>query len=861
MAMSIGSLVGYIRLDDSDAHRAINRTHGDLRGLQRDADGRLRDMRGRFASESGLIGRLLGNGIGGGGNRATMSLSGLLKVGGKLGGLLAPLGKYVGLLGAGGPAAAGLAGALVNIAPAAGVAATGVLAVVAANAALKIGLSGVSDAVKEAFTGDDPAKLAEALKKLSPNAREFVLALKGMKPQFDALKTGVQDRLFKGLAQTLKSTAASVLPVLRTNLVSAAGALNNMATGGLMAARYLASNGTLGKALGSATAGLNNLSGIPAIVVNALGQLGAAAGPSFERLTSAAGRAAAGIGDKLSAAFESGALQDAIENAIDLIGELVDVGVNVGKIIGDVFSAAQTSGGNFISTLKTITGAIADAFADPAVQDALGAIFSTVSELAKTAGPLLTQALKAVAPVLSALGPPAQILIHALGDALQPIIAALGPVLAQAAEAVGALVVAFSPLLPVIGDLIAQLLPVLSPLLLGLITIFDGLKPLVQEVADLLGSGALTPVFEALTDVIAELVAVGVEQFLSGIRMVLPLIPQLTPLIVQLATSFGQVLESLIPLLPSLAQIAQIGIQQLLPALLPLIPPLVQLTTLFLRFATGVLTAVVIPALAGLIKFIAGMQTAFQPGITAVSWLVNQVVKLFQWLYDVLVGHSIIPDMVNAIVRWFTGLPGRAVSALSSLGSRITGVASKAMSSLGSSVSRGITTAVKYVSGLPGRAKSALGNIGDRLYGSGRSLISGFVNGILSKIGSVRNAASSIVSAARDYFPFSPAKEGPFSGKGYTSFSGQALIDGFMSGIGDRLPALRAQLGALPGLQLPSMGGAVAALPGGAGGPMYVTLRIGNTTLGQLLIDPLRGAVRSLGGDVQAALGQRGKGQ
>lgn len=42
--------------------------------------------------------------------------------------------------------------------------------------------------------------------------------------------------------------------------------------------------------------------------------------------------------------------------------------------------------------------------------------------------------------------------------------------------------------------------------------------------------------------------------------------------------------------------------------------------------------------------------------INGVKWLVEQVVKFFTWLWDVLVGHSIIPDLVNGIAEWFAKL-------------------------------------------------------------------------------------------------------------------------------------------------------------------------------------------------------------
>lgn len=131
---------------------------------------------------------------------------------------------------------------------------------------------------------------------------------------------------------------------------------------------------------------------------------------------------------------------------------------------------------------------------------------------------------------------------------------------------------------------------------------------------------------------------------------------------------------------------------------------------------------------------------------------------------------------------------------------------------------------VNWVRGLPGRARSALGGIGSTLWNAGASLIQGFINGIMAKIGQVKNAASSVVSAARDFFPFSPAKEGPFSGTGYTSYSGAALVDGFRSGIVGQIPALQSVLNGMPGVApqsvqpAPLTAGMAASLGAGAGG-------------------------------------------
>ena len=45
--------------------------------------------------------------------------------------------------------------------------------------------------------------------------------------------------------------------------------------------------------------------------------------------------------------------------------------------------------------------------------------------------------------------------------------------------------------------------------------------------------------------------------------------------------------------------------------------------------------------------------------ITPVSDLVTGIIDWFRYMWDELVGHSIIPDTVNAIVEWFTSLPGK----------------------------------------------------------------------------------------------------------------------------------------------------------------------------------------------------------
>ncbi|MFE7273045.1 hypothetical protein [Streptomyces sp. NPDC057623] len=513
MALTIGELVGLIRADDSGMRRGLSDSELRMRGFQRDTEGRLRALDGRFAT----LGEQIALGLRTGsdeGDRFNLSLGRIAGMAGGLAGVAGSVGRIVAMLGAAAPAAAGLVATLANIAPAAGVAATGIVAVQLATNAVKIGMSGVDDAVSAAFDPEKAEEFEEALKKLSPNARAFVLELKGMSEEFDSLKKAVQDRLFEGLDEVLRGMGEYTLPVLRNGLVNAAGAVNLMAKNVGNAAIGLSKSGTLGRAISSANIGLFNLSRVPSQIAVALVQVGAAAGPSFERLTKAAGKAFDKISDRISDAFESGRMEQAIEDAIDLIGELVDVGRNVGRILGSVFDAAETSGGGLIGTLKEVTGALADAFESPGVQAGLRSLFETMGLLAETAAPLLGQAIEMLAPILEELGPPIQELITALGDALGPILDELGPVLVELASAFGELIIAALPLLSLAGELIAELLPSLIPLIQIVSDIIEELAPIIAMAAEGLEM-LLLPILEDMAEFLESVVVPAVKGFLA----------------------------------------------------------------------------------------------------------------------------------------------------------------------------------------------------------------------------------------------------------------------------------------------------------------------------------------------------------
>lgn len=117
-----------------------------------------------------------------------------------------------------------------------------------------------------------------------------------------------------------------------------------------------------------------------------------------------------------------------------------------------------------------------------------------------------------------------------------------------------------------------------------------------------------------------------------------------------------------------------------------------------------------------------------------------------------------------------------------------------------------LTELIDFVKSLPGKIVSALGNIGSALYNSGKSMIQGFWDGMKAIWNSMMGWVESQLGKLRDLWPFSPAKDGPFSGHGWVLYSGRAVMEGFAEGMNDRV-------GAVTATAKRALAGVAAALP------------------------------------------------
>jgi TP901 family phage tail tape measure protein len=112
-----------------------------------------------------------------------------------------------------------------------------------------------------------------------------------------------------------------------------------------------------------------------------------------------------------------------------------------------------------------------------------------------------------------------------------------------------------------------------------------------------------------------------------------------------------------------------------------------------------------------------------------VGGFIMTVINFFTNLYNALVGHSIIPDLVNGILQWFTTL-----------------------------ITAGPATLQKLVTWITTTFTNLLNNATNW----GRSLVQNIINGINSMVSGVQNAASNIAQQIADHLGWhSPTKKGP----------------------------------------------------------------------------------------------------
>lgn len=382
---------------DSSArlHRRLNDDmNGNSRavhGFTQDADGRLRDLRGRFLSVA---------------DAQRMMAGGMPDV-------TRRLGDVSGAAGSAGEAGIGLMAALKGIAVVAGLTlapALGALVPMAAGAGLalgtlKLGFAGVDKAMTDA--GKDKKKYAEDLKNLSPPAREFTQALVGLKKEFGGVGKAIQKAMLPGFTKAVQA-AGPMVKILGRSMTEMGGAFGDAAEG---VGRLLKDSGfqdALQTNLKMGVGFIRDMTSSLGPLIRSILDFGAASGPTLKAFSD-------GIGGLLSKGLPGlfQGLQAGIPGAAKMLDGLFSAVNNILPALGRLSGAmGKTLGPVFGETLRVLGGLVSGLFDDVAGQlTLLSPIFKditfglkAISDLTKIVGPTLADTGKAIVSAFLPIG-------------------------------------------------------------------------------------------------------------------------------------------------------------------------------------------------------------------------------------------------------------------------------------------------------------------------------------------------------------------------------------------------------------------------------------------------------------------------
>ena len=179
--------------------------------------------------------------------------------------------------------------------------------------------------------------------------------------------------------------------------------------------------------------------------------------------------------------------------------------------------------------------------------------------------------------------------------------------------------------------------------------LIENMSPLFEHIgAQLAVSGEiiktqLVPAWDALMEVMKPFIEAVGPIFLEFLK--------------NIAISIGIIVAGILTLAAAILTGIVTAIANALPFILQALEGVIQFIRGFVQFVTGIITLDLGLVLEGMKQMFFGAAefiiNTLAALLKAITGFVRGVIGFFQGLYDTLVGHSIIPDMVNAIIMWF----------------------------------------------------------------------------------------------------------------------------------------------------------------------------------------------------------------
>lgn len=771
---NLGSVVGKIVLN-YDA-KGTKRAQEDINKLKKDAEQFAKDWDLVSGSTSRAMSR-----IAKGAAIAAASLAAVGASANAVGGTLAAI-----------SASSGALGVLPGIA----------LAGAAAIGTLVVGLQGFGEAMKNL---DDADAFEEAVAKLAPSAQAAARSIRAIKPAWDSLQLNVQQRLFEGTSKIIEDLGGTYLPILDRGLSSLATTMNK---GVKQWAEFASEAQTIEDTetvLDNINKAFEELTDAIKPAFRAMRDIGTVGSEFLPGIAESAADAAEKFADFVAEARRTGELYSWIQQGINTLNQLGRIAQNVFGIISNLFGGLSSQGGGFLNTLEEVTQKFNEFLAQADVQETLGQLGQAFTDVALVIADLFMTAVEELGPSLQSILPAFADLVEIIGAALKSALETVSPMIKAMADFWQENSTWLNPLIVTLGTAVISLLAV-NRAITGIMNTVNGVKAAINtftwfgNAAGTVGSKVGSAFAKAgrsigtfMTNFAAQVASMGA----TAAKFATDMSKAAGKWMLQWTKMAAHAVKKAVII--AAAWLAANPMVAVIAAVVAIVAAIIYYWDEIVAFLEMVwnwikeLAATVWNAIATFFENLwNGITTLFET-----TW--NNILSFLEGIWNTI--WETVKSIFTAIGNFFRDIWNGISTFFSNIWNSIVDTVSNAASNVYNGVKNGVVNAynavkswlgkvVDWVRQLPGRILNALGDLGSLLWESGRALINGFWEGIKSMFGWVKDQVSNLMSGLRNLWPFSPAKEGPFSGRGYVTYSGEAIMEDFAKAMTRAAPEL-----------------------------------------------------------------------
>lgn len=317
--------------------------------------------------------------------------------------------------------------------------------------------------------------------------------------------------------------------------------------------------------------------------------------------------------------------------------------------------------------------------------------------------------------------------------AVMPVVAALPGLMSSVA---GALAQVIGP----IGQLVQALLPLVPPVIQAICSALGTAIAIIQQVL-----AVAAPIVAQVISFVAQCVAV----VMPAIQSVLTCIQTAMPLIQAWISSALSVIQAVW--------------NAVWPVMSTVTTSVLSVVSAMVQGTMAVIQAIIQTVMAVINGDWSGAWEGIQSVASAIWGAIESVISAY-----ISAVSAVISSVLSSISGVWSSTWGAIKGAFSSIWEGIKGAAQS-----------GVNSVYTTVTGIKDKITGFFAGAGSWLVASGKAILNGLKSGIESAVGAVTSSVSGAVERIRGLFPFSPAKWGPFSGHGYTTYSGRALMGDF----------------------------------------------------------------------------------